>query len=745
MDTPLDHMMKMFPSDKKRILKYCKQWHKGTEDHAQPWPKEETFDHDIAEHILTDIRSTYKKKKRQKREAILSLWRVFCHEKEKDKSTAPEEAVAQTQEVAQTQTESSGDSLGEPPPYGLYPILPAAGYQDPVRVEPKEERLEAQEAELTPAPVPSAPRADPEQSGRDRLVSELQHTVRQAEQYRSLAPLRGQWTTGHVILRLGDTSAETLREAAEEWIEEEEEWEGGVDMPPYEEPPDGSQVATGAEDDEEWDNGFNRGAHEQGVNRRLYNFRPRPPRELVMTARDVSTSMGHKPIAYYSGLLDAIMKGHYPCEQALAAAAFAVQKSATIMMGSPLTLYVEHVVFAILQRSKSTLTTQSVSGNEVILSIPSLQVVMCHTVNPATFFAHPVSEDEQVHDCATYTPEKGSEIGEDPILGSMLLFVDGSSFIDQKTGIRHSGAAVVKAEQQGSSDTLQIVSQIPLPSHFSAQAAELVAMIEALQHAEGLEVTIYSDSAYVTTTVHSSIRRWERRGFLKSDGSPVMHKDLLAQLIKALTLPSKVAIIKCAAHTNQQNLVSRGNALADWAAKEAAKTSPNLSEQDEHTLGMMTNRQQSATELPPPYTETARLHLHKLQEQALPHERELWEHRGCIQSPTDFIYRQESTGRPVARQEKCTTAAQQTSPISVGQQVYIRNFVRRWKDSKFEGPYLVTQSTPTVVKVEGRKPWIHLSDVRLSPASCHTSPSSQEHLEEGKGKDKDRDEGQRPS
>ncbi|KAJ1174019.1 hypothetical protein NDU88_005843 [Pleurodeles waltl] len=93
----------------------------------------------------------------------------------------------------------------------------------------------------------------------------------------------------------------------------------------------------------------------------------------------------------------------------------------------------------------------------------------------------------------------------------------------------------------------------------------------------------------------------------------------------------------------------------------------------------------------------------------------------------------------VAQQEKCTNAAQQTSPISVGQQVYIRNFVRRWKDSKFEGPYLVTQSTPTAVKVEGRKPWIHLSDVRLSPASCHTSPSSQEHLQQ------DKDEGQRSS
>ncbi|KAJ1182662.1 hypothetical protein NDU88_007846 [Pleurodeles waltl] len=359
------------------------------------------------------------------------------------------------------------------------------------------------------------------------------------------------------------------------------------------------------------------------------------------------TSMGHKPIAYYSGLLDPVMKGHYPCEQVLATAAFAVQKSTTIVMGSPLTLYVEHAVFTILQKNKSTLTTQRVSGYEVILSIPSLQVVRYHTVKLVMFFAQPVSDDEQVYDCANYTLEEESKVGEDPIPGSMLLFVDGFSFIDQETGIMHSGAAIVRAEQQGPSDTLQIVSQIPLPSHFSAQAAKLLAIIEALQQAEGLEVTTYSDSAYFTTTVHSSIHRWERRRVLKSDGSPVMHKDLLVQLIKALTLPSKVAVIKCAAHTNQQDLVSRGNVLADWAAKEAAKTSPNFSEQDEHMLGMMTSRQQNATELPPPYTERAQLHLRELQEQALPHERELWEQRGCIQSPTDFIYRQESTGRPV--------------------------------------------------------------------------------------------------
>ncbi|KAJ1164371.1 hypothetical protein NDU88_004811 [Pleurodeles waltl] len=189
---------------------------------------------DVHQYGLTTI---YVKSEKVKTDEGSYSVTIAGHEKPKVKSTVPDEVVAQTQ------TESPGESLGEPPPYGLYPILPAAGYQDPVRVEPKEERIEAQGAEATPTPVPSAPRADPEPSGRDRLVN-------------------------------------TLREAAEERIEEEEEWEGGVETPQYEEPADGSQVVTGAEDDEDWDNGFNRSAHEQGVNRRLYNFRLRPTREL---------------------------------------------------------------------------------------------------------------------------------------------------------------------------------------------------------------------------------------------------------------------------------------------------------------------------------------------------------------------------------------------------------------------------------------------------------------------------------
>ncbi|KAJ1189697.1 hypothetical protein NDU88_006439 [Pleurodeles waltl] len=104
-------MIISFWSDKKKIQKYCKQWHRDTKDDAHPWEKEGTFDEDIVEHTLTYIRSKYQKKKRKKREAILSLWQVFCDTKTNVKVAEPKEAEKQEQEKPPEQAPE------EPPPY----------------------------------------------------------------------------------------------------------------------------------------------------------------------------------------------------------------------------------------------------------------------------------------------------------------------------------------------------------------------------------------------------------------------------------------------------------------------------------------------------------------------------------------------------------------------------------------------------------------------------------------------------
>ncbi|KAJ1207679.1 hypothetical protein NDU88_003069 [Pleurodeles waltl] len=137
MDAPLEHMIKTLPLVKKKIQKYCK-------DHAKSWPKEGTFQEYIVEHALTYIRSKYQKKKRKKREAILSLWWVFCDMKINVKLTEPKEAAKQVQE------KPIEKALEKPSSYGLCFILPAAGYQGPVRVEQEEERTDVKGAEGTP-------------------------------------------------------------------------------------------------------------------------------------------------------------------------------------------------------------------------------------------------------------------------------------------------------------------------------------------------------------------------------------------------------------------------------------------------------------------------------------------------------------------------------------------------------------------------------------------------------------------
>lgn len=79
---------------------------------------------------------------------------------------------------------------------------------------------------------------------------------------------------------------------------------------------------------------------------------------MVTCQQSSRTSIGHKPLAYYSSSLDPVLQGHFACEQSLAAAAFAVEKSLPIMLEHPTTLFVEHAVYTMVEKSKSLLTPQ---------------------------------------------------------------------------------------------------------------------------------------------------------------------------------------------------------------------------------------------------------------------------------------------------------------------------------------------------------------------------------------------------
>ncbi|KAJ1081678.1 hypothetical protein NDU88_001856 [Pleurodeles waltl] len=281
MDAPLEHMIKTFLCDKKKIQKYCKQWYRDTKDHAQPWPKEGTLDEDIVEHTLTYIKSKYQKKKRKKREAILSLWGVFCDTKTNIKSTMLERTVTQAQEIS-TEGAPEGPLL-----YGLYPIQPAAGYQDPVRVEFEEGETEVKEVKRMPSLVPTDPQAEYEPRRKEGAMPRVQCTGERAERFENVDPHRGQWTTGQIILKLGDISANTLREAAGKWMLEEREKEEDVERSQYDRYLEETRREAGAETAvEDWDDKSDSNEGSAGRDRSLYNFRSSPIRRLQLIARD---------------------------------------------------------------------------------------------------------------------------------------------------------------------------------------------------------------------------------------------------------------------------------------------------------------------------------------------------------------------------------------------------------------------------------------------------------------------------
>lgn len=64
---------------------------------------------------------------------------------------------------------------------------------------------------------------------------------------------------------------------------------------------------------------------------------------------------------------------------------------------------------------------------------------------------------------------------------------------------------------------------------------------------------------------------WRQRGFLTSSGKTISHSKLVDNLLKAIILPSEIAVCKCQAHTNSSDPDSKGNTAADLSAK-AAKT-----------------------------------------------------------------------------------------------------------------------------------------------------------------------------
>ncbi|KAJ1214939.1 hypothetical protein NDU88_002549 [Pleurodeles waltl] len=154
-----------------------------------------------------------------------------------------------------------------------------------IQYESEEGETKVKEAARMPSLVPTAPRAEHEQRRKGGTMPSVQHTGERADRCENADPLRGQWATGQVILKLGETSANTLREAAGEWMLEEREKEEDVERLRYDRYLEETRRETGDEAAvEDWDDESDTNEGAAGRDRGLHNFRPRPIRRLQLIA-----------------------------------------------------------------------------------------------------------------------------------------------------------------------------------------------------------------------------------------------------------------------------------------------------------------------------------------------------------------------------------------------------------------------------------------------------------------------------
>ncbi|KAK6292486.1 hypothetical protein J4Q44_G00370700 [Coregonus suidteri] len=244
------------------------------------------------------------------------------------------------------------------------------------------------------------------------------------------------------------------------------------------------------------------------------------------------------------------------------------------------------------------------------------------------------AEEGLAHSCEERAAQElklRPDLGNEPLTNPDLwLYTDGCCYRGEEGNI--AAYAVVQQLPDGSHVTLE--SDI-IPQPASAQLAEIIGLTQALEKAEGKTVNIYTDSAYAHGAVHTDGPQWVRRNFTTTGNLPIKHKAQMERLIKAVSLPEQVAIMKCKGHQQLKNKVSEGNDAADKAAKKAGGYTPR----------------QMVLRTQPARTELTDQHIKELQFTAGPYEHSVWGQMGATKGP-DELWRCHD-GRLVAPANLC--------------------------------------------------------------------------------------------
>ncbi|XP_044042520.1 uncharacterized protein LOC122871449 [Siniperca chuatsi] len=265
---------------------------------------------------------------------------------------------------------------------------------------------------------------------------------------------------------------------------------------------------------------------------------------------------------YVSIMLDLMEKRHPTCTQHAAGVAKILQKTAHIVMGHPLTTLTIHSVVAFVNSQTFTMTSLRQHRLCKILEAPNLTFTH-EGINMADRMGtcHPHECEREITKVVKVRPDLEAQA----LPGSEQLFTDWCCYKHDKLGLK-TAYAVVRQTETG----YENFRAEQLEGQQSAQRAEVVAVTEALKWGQGRDVTIYTDSAYAAGAVHVEMRQWMRTGFLTAGGKPIKHEGEMKELMEALKLPRKVAVVKCRGHDQASTPVATGNQEADKAAKRAA-------------------------------------------------------------------------------------------------------------------------------------------------------------------------------
>ncbi len=149
------------------------------------------------------------------------------------------------------------------------------------------------------------------------------------------------------------------------------------------------------------------------------------------------------------------------------------------------------------QRTSHLSTARWLRYHTILLDMPNVTVKRCTTLNPATLL--PTEQDGEEHHCCLSVLEQvctpRPDLLDTPLENcDNVLFVDGSASKDPQTGLNKVGFAMTTE--------FEVVKSGKLPSNYSAQAAELVALTEACNLMADKCVTIYTDSRYAFGVTH---------------------------------------------------------------------------------------------------------------------------------------------------------------------------------------------------------------------------------------------------